>query len=456
MLDHVLLEKHGFSMLDCGKTNAEYVYLDDCVFTGSRLLSDIREWLRNSEIREAALHLVFLAVHEGGRFYATKRLVDMVRDRKIRLQWWVGRSIENRKAYAAQSEVLWPSRVPEDPLVKGYMKALKETGYPFYRREVIPPSKRSIFSSGAGRDLLEQTFLLHGLRLRSFCKDPDPIMRPLGFCRLHEFGFGSMLITYRNCPNNCPLVLWYGNPKLPRSHPLSRWYPLFPRRRENEPELIVVPTPDANLRDKENQAVFEALRKLRKQIAAEKDVPPFVVFHDAALRDMARKRPATLSAFRKVRGVGEKKCDQYGAAFISEIKSYCRKNSVKTDIRSFTEDTPGPSQKRPRTRSTSAEAKRRAFALFAQGLAVSEVARLIGRAPSTTVQYLTTYIDREHICSPIPWVDGNVFRRISDVTQAMGLERIKTIFEALGGNTPYDQIRISVACLRNCLTDKRR
>ena len=57
--------------------------------------------------------------------------------------------------------------------------------------------------------------------------------------------------------------------------------------------------------------LFEALRKLRTAIAAKKSVPAYVVFGDASLRDIARRKPVTLDDFLEVKGVGQKKCKQY-------------------------------------------------------------------------------------------------------------------------------------------------
>jgi len=72
-----------------------------------------------------------------------------------------------------------------------------------------------------------------------------------------------------------------------------------------------------------DRGLFEALRKLRAAIAGEKKVPAYVVFGDAALRDMARHRPSTLEGFLEVKGVGEKKCRLYGETVLAAIKDYC-------------------------------------------------------------------------------------------------------------------------------------
>jgi ATP-dependent DNA helicase RecQ len=81
-----------------------------------------------------------------------------------------------------------------------------------------------------------------------------------------------------------------------------------------------------------DRGLFEALRKLRKTIASAKGVPPFVIFGDAALRDMARKRPSTIEAFLSVRGVGQTKSKQYGKVMTKAIEEYCRVNALEMDV----------------------------------------------------------------------------------------------------------------------------
>ncbi|MBL7154490.1 MAG: HRDC domain-containing protein, partial [Phycisphaerae bacterium] len=81
-----------------------------------------------------------------------------------------------------------------------------------------------------------------------------------------------------------------------------------------------------------DQGLFEALRKLRKTLAGKRRVPAYVVFGDAALRDMARRRPSTPEAFLRVKGVGEMKSNQYGKTVLAAIKAYCTANSLETDV----------------------------------------------------------------------------------------------------------------------------
>ena len=70
-----------------------------------------------------------------------------------------------------------------------------------------------------------------------------------------------------------------------------------------------------------DREVFAALRALRREIAAERDVPPYVVFSDAVLRAMARELPATPAQLRAISGVGEKKLADFGTRFLETIRA---------------------------------------------------------------------------------------------------------------------------------------
>jgi hypothetical protein len=75
--------------------------------------------------------------------------------------------------------------------------------------------------------------VLAGVRIRSFSQNPSAALRPLGFGHF-GLGFGSTIVTFRNCPNNAPLALWWGDPKASAAHPFNKWYPLFQRKTYEE------------------------------------------------------------------------------------------------------------------------------------------------------------------------------------------------------------------------------
>ena len=77
--------------------------------------------------------------------------------------------------------------------------------------------------------------------------------------------------------------------------------------------------------DADVSALFERLRALRKKLASEQSVPPYVIFSDATLRDMARTKPQTSEELLQIKGVGAMKLERYGEAFLQVLRD---KNSV--------------------------------------------------------------------------------------------------------------------------------
>jgi ATP-dependent DNA helicase RecQ len=102
---------------------------------------------------------------------------------------------------------------------------------------------------------------------------------------------------------------------------------------------MVQPKRDALARtrfDKESwdgvdRGLFDSLRELRRAIAAERGVPPYLVFGDASLRDMARLRPGSNDALLNVHGVGQRKLKDLGPRFLQHIASYCAEHKLSLD-----------------------------------------------------------------------------------------------------------------------------
>jgi ATP-dependent DNA helicase RecQ len=70
--------------------------------------------------------------------------------------------------------------------------------------------------------------------------------------------------------------------------------------------------------------LFDALRACRRELAKAQGVPPYVIFHDSTLRDMAALKPRNRSEMGQVSGVGERKLDAYGDAFLDAIRAFQR------------------------------------------------------------------------------------------------------------------------------------
>lgn len=191
-----------------------------------------------------------------------------------------------------------------------------------------------------------------------------------------------------------------------------------------------------------DRSLFESLRGLRREISSEQGVPAYIVFGDAALRDMARRRPSTLVEFLQVQGVGQKKCEDYGECFLEHVRDYCIESGVSMDM----SDLPTPV---PRERPTTTVSAIAAFPFFKAGDSVAEIAAKLSRAESTICGYLDQFIRHEQITDPLPWVDEATTNRILEAIEEVGNERLKPIFDQLGGDISYDKIRVVASCLAN-------
>ncbi len=94
---------------------------------------------------------------------------------------------------------------------------------------------------------------------------------------------------------------------------------------ENEDDSIVTASKSSGTAD---EALMAILRDLRKKVAKKAGVPPFVVFQDPSLEDMALKYPTTLDELSNVHGVGEGKAKKYGKEFVEMINRYVEDNDI--------------------------------------------------------------------------------------------------------------------------------
>ncbi len=115
----------------------------------------------------------------------------------------------------------------------------------------------------------------------------------------------------------------YGTLRLSeKCRPVLRGETTVQLRRQRKPEKVKKPraAPAVGL-DPLDQPLYEALRERRTALAQEQGVPPYVIFHDSTLREMAALRPRSLRELHTVSGVGEQKLERYGEIFLAVIQS---------------------------------------------------------------------------------------------------------------------------------------
>ncbi len=184
--------------------------------------------------------------------------------------------------------------------------------------------------------------------------------------------------------------------------------------------------------------LFERLRALRRRLADEQGVPPFVVFGDASLREMAHYAPRGLESFAAITGVGDRKLDTYGDVFVAEIRAYAAEKGLEERAAPARRARRGPGTGR-QTGATFEETK----ALVLEGLNVGEIAQRRGISQQTVLNHLERLteagerLELAHLMPP-----ERRFRRIQGAFRAVGGERLTPVRDYLGGEFSFEEIRL--------------
>ena len=193
-----------------------------------------------------------------------------------------------------------------------------------------------------------------------------------------------------------------------------------------------------------DSGLFEQLRLLRKKLAQEQNVPPFVIFGDNTLTEMSATRPSSLEAMLMISGVGNTKLNAYGQDFLDEIANYCAQNSLEMDAQwKSSAALQGGSQTAVRVgRTVATRTKGITIPMLREGKSFEEIAAKAGITPGTVASHLLDLMETEVIRSVEPWVSDTMQRRILAAADEVGRERLKPIFEHLNQEVPYEHLRL--------------
>lgn len=186
-----------------------------------------------------------------------------------------------------------------------------------------------------------------------------------------------------------------------------------------------------------DRTLFERLRILRKTLADQESVPPYVIFHDTSLKEMAIYYPRNLSNLLRISGVGERKLNRYGGAFLKEIIDYCEQNNIEPKQVANTNKLPESSVKQPK-----ASTVQITLALYKQRLTIREIAQKRDMAVSTIASHLERLIlDGEDI-SVDSLIDPETQQRIMQTLKEVGIYALSQVKEKLGDKYSYEEIRL--------------
>ncbi|GLU51037.1 DNA helicase RecQ [Dyadobacter frigoris] len=207
---------------------------------------------------------------------------------------------------------------------------------------------------------------------------------------------------------------------------LVRFIPLSERKAKEEAQLPREKPKQEIIRD----ALFERLRILRKQISDRMGVPPYVVFTDATLSEMAQKRPVSEAQMKAISGIGTERFRNYGETFIKEIVDFARENT------------------KPGTRVAKGMTYVETWDLFKAGYSLKVIAEKRDLNPVTIISHLVKLKEDGHDINLKALIDPAVYKIIITAAQEMSIRRdepLKPLFELLNEKYDYGQIKLALA-----------
>jgi ATP-dependent DNA helicase RecQ len=191
-------------------------------------------------------------------------------------------------------------------------------------------------------------------------------------------------------------------------------------------------------------ALFEKLRALRKRLADERAVPPYVIFSDITLRLMARQYPTAEPELLRVSGIGEKKMREFGQVFAQEIGAHLQSNPRQL----FADDSFSASATVAPRRSLMTDTVRDTLHFFRQGKTVSEIARMRGVKDGTIYGHLEQALLAGENVDVNTLVPASAQKEIADAFARHGFFSLAIIVESLGGKYGYGECKIMRAVLQ--------
>ncbi|PWJ55301.1 ATP-dependent DNA helicase RecQ [Dyadobacter jejuensis] len=206
---------------------------------------------------------------------------------------------------------------------------------------------------------------------------------------------------------------------------LVKFIPVAERKAKEEAQVISAKPKQEIIRD----ALFEKLRVLRKQLADSLSVPPYVIFSDATLSEMAQKRPITEAQMKAVAGIGAEKYRRYGSVFIEEIVRFAKENT------------------QPGTRIAKGLTYLETWELYQQGYSVKVMAQKRDLNPVTILSHLIKLKEDGHAVDLEALMDPQAYEPIVQAAQELSIrkdEPLKPIYELLNEQYDYGQIRLAL------------
>ncbi len=192
-----------------------------------------------------------------------------------------------------------------------------------------------------------------------------------------------------------------------------------------------------------DETLFAELRRLRKQLADARGVPPYIIFSDVSLRQMARHYPRNTHEFSRLSGVGEKKLRQFSAPFLRAIATYLQTHPRQL----FADDSLGEPAGQPPRQPRLSDPVCATLKEFRQAQTIAEIAQRRGLRPETVYAHLEEAVLAGELIEVDTLGDREARREIEKAFEQHGFGNLTLVEESLGGRYPSGLCRVIRALL---------
>lgn len=192
--------------------------------------------------------------------------------------------------------------------------------------------------------------------------------------------------------------------------------------------------------------LYDQLRALRKDISQEHGIPPYMVFSDKSLQDMAARIPLNIDHFMKIFGVGEKKAETYGLPFLGVIADYADRHAIASKFdagakKANTEMKPIESRAVSQKKVEISLAAMQTLGLFREGLSVSEIATKREIKESTVQDYLIEMYENGEELNIDLFVSPSKQKIIEEAFSKQSTQFLGPIKKKLGDDFSYEELK---------------
>lgn len=191
----------------------------------------------------------------------------------------------------------------------------------------------------------------------------------------------------------------------------------------------------------EYQELFEELRVLRRQQAEKENVPPYVIFSDVTLLELATYLPNTKEELNQISGFGAFKIEKYGGIFLDAISDFCTRNNLITKIY---KKTPKKQSAPKKENQYKAGTFTTTFQMYRAGNSIEEIAKIRNLSVNTIQEHLVNFVEVGTI-KPSELMDSNKIDPVIAIAKSQTLTSLKAIKDELGEEYSYFEIHIAVA-----------